>query len=247
MKAVLRSTFIYGMRILRRLAAAIGLLGFLERRRANRWCLWLRSLFAIYDFKDLCRVDLPWWTLESTDIIERFLKGRGSVRIFEYGSGASTVWLTNRAAEVISVEHDADWAAEVQDALLAIGARARVHCVPAQTASPNTDPRHRSARDGYEGLDFGAYVNSINDHEGRFDLIIIDGRCRAACLTPAIEKIRPDGLLLFDNSARQRYRQAIEGCGLTRLDTRGLTACLPYPDQTTLLSPSSEVIAGLRP
>lgn len=246
MKALLRSTFICGMRVLRKLAVAIGLLAFLERRRENRWCLWLRSLFAIYDFKDLCRIDLPWWTLESAGIVERFLRTRNSARVFEYGSGASTVWLSNRATEVISVEHDVVWATEVRGALVAMGVASQVHCVLAQAANPATEARYRSARDGHEGMDFGTYVNSIKDHDGLFDLIIIDGRCRAACLEPAIQKIKPDGLILFDNSARKRYRQAIEACALTRLDTRGLTACLPYPDQTTLLSPSPEAIMDLR-
>ena len=37
-------------------------------------------------------------------------------------------------------------------------------------------------------------------------------------------------------SPRARYRPAIEAQAMKRLELRGLTPCLPYPDQTTLLA-----------
>jgi len=42
-------------------------------------------------------------------------------------------------------------------------------------------------------------------------------------------------MILFDNSQRARYRTAIAASGLKAQMYRGLTACLPYPDETTLL------------
>jgi len=44
-----------------------------------------------------------------------------------------------------------------------------------------------------------------------------------------------DGVIVFDNSARRRYREAIEGCGLVEKKFRGLVPTLPYPDQTSVL------------
>ena len=66
--------------------------------------------------------------------------------------------------------------------------------------------------------------------------VVVDGRQRAACLEQALPKLRPGGLILFDNSGRRRYRQAIAGCGLEEQHFFGRTSCVPYPDHTSLLS-----------
>lgn len=66
----------------------------------------LRSLFTIYDVDDLIWLDLPWRTFHSIGFIERFLAKKTNASGFEFGSGASTIWLGRRAEMVVSVEHD---------------------------------------------------------------------------------------------------------------------------------------------
>jgi len=66
-------------------------------------------------------------------------------------------------------------------------------------------------------------------------LIVIDGRARPACLHHALPRLKKDGMILFANSHRRPYRRAIAEAPLKAIRTRGLTACLPYPDETTLL------------
>ena len=95
-----------------------------------------------------------------------------------------------------------------------------------------------SAKPGHEDLDFASYVGAINDVPGIFDLIVIDGRARAACLEAAVGRLADDGLIVFDNSRRRRYRAAISRSGLDERYFRGLTPSLPYPEQTSLLAPS---------
>jgi predicted O-methyltransferase YrrM len=96
----------------------------------------------------------------------------------------------------------------------------------------------RSAKRGFEGLDFTAYADAIDDVDGDFDLVVIDGRAREACLVRAIDRMADGGLVVFDNVDRARYRAAVEALG-TRLRvhwTRGRTPALPYPTRTALIS-----------
>ena len=117
---------------------------------------------------------------------------------------------------------------------LAEQGNARVELVPADT-HPDPDPRFLSGKPGYAGQTFRAYVEAIHRQEGRFDLIVIDGRARAACLERAVERLALGGLIVFDNSHRARYRRAIVRSGFRAQVTRGLVPSLPLPDQTTLL------------
>jgi hypothetical protein len=74
---------------------------------------------------------------------------------------------------------------------------------------------------------------------------VVDGRARGACLEAALAHLAADGIVVFDNSARKRYRRAIENSRLAYREFRGLTACLPYPDSTTLLSRDPSMLTGL--
>ena len=202
-------------------------------RPASRTGLWLRSLFAIYDINEMNRLDLAWWQLDGIARVDAFLDSRPGARVFEYGSGASTLWLSRRAGTVISVEHVSSWAAVVRG-LLVNAPHVRLLEVPGEPV--NDDNRgYASEKQRDRGLAFHNYVHAI-DGEEPFDLIVIDGRCRGRCLKAAKAHLKPDGLIVFDNSGRRRYRNAIGDSGMKVERLRGLTACLPYPDETTLLS-----------
>jgi hypothetical protein len=140
------------------------------------------------------------------------------------------------------VEHEEAWADVVRRHIAGLSG-VRLHVIAAEPAGDS--PRAPSGKPGYEDRDFARYVAAISDVGGRFDLIVIDGRSRTACLAAAIGHLAPGGLIVFDNSRRRRYRDAITNAGLCCLQTRGLTACLPYPDATTLLSDNADVLAAL--
>ncbi len=103
-------------------------------------------------------------------------------------------------------------------------------------AIPSDTPIVPSAKEGHTGLDFADYVATIDKVGGTFALIVIDGRAREACLTAALPRLEPGGIIVFDNSRRRRYRQAIAAAGVTERRLRGLTPALPYPDRTSVLS-----------
>lgn len=230
---MLRALYVRGMRGARWLARVSGLLGWLERRGAgSRVALWLRSMFAIYDTDDMIRLDLPWWNLEAVGVVDRFLSARPGARVLEFGSGASSTWLAKRCGELVSIEHDAQWAAIVERQLAGFP-HADLWVRP--PVMPGAGPGAvRSGKRGVEG-DFRDYVDAIDGVDGRFDVIVIDGRCRALLLGRALDRLAEGGVVVFDNSERARYRAAFERDDIEIERYRGLTACLPYPDATWLV------------
>lgn len=232
-EVIAKRGYVGAMRLARSVAVPLGALDHPASARRNRYRHWLQSLLAIYDIDALIRLDVPWWTYDAIGAVEDFLKTRRAPRVFEYGSGASTVWLAKRTAEVISVDHDAGWIEFSRPRLAELG-NARVELVPAD-AQPVSDHRYHSGKAGYRGQSFKAYAKAIDRHPGSFDLIVIDGRARAACLMQAQGRLAEGGMIVFDNSHRHRYREAIAASGLEAQVTRGLVPSLPLPDETTLL------------
>lgn len=226
--------YVSAVRAVRRALAAVGVLGLLDRWAArSRTGLWVRSLLSIYDLEDLLEYDVPWWTFEASDRVAAFLDGRPGARVFEWGSGASTVWLSRRAGTVTSVEHDAAWAQIVEPVL---PHNAEVHVVEPVAAS-GAPGQELSEKAGFEGLDFADYVAAVDETSGLFDLVVVDGRARNACFHRAINRLSPDGVLVFDNVDRERYREAIATSPVpVEVEwTRGLTPALPYPTRTALV------------
>lgn len=174
---------------------------------------WAASLLAIHQPERMIPLDCPWWNVAATREIDAFLANRPAARVFEYGSGASTAWLSRRAQEVISVEHHAGWHARLGQL---IANRANVKLWHRDLATP-------------------AYVDAIAEAGGHFDLIVVDGRDRNACLARAIPYLKPGGRILFDDTGRLRYRSAIKSCRLQEHRYFGRSYCVPYPDFSSIL------------
>jgi Methyltransferase domain len=209
----------------------VGLLPDRPPGRDRRVRHWAYSLTCAHDWAGLAALDVPWWTYRAIDAVDGWLVARERpVRVFEYGAGASTLWLARRADEVLSVEHDVGFAALLAEPLAAAG-NVTLQVVP---PVPARDPLVASAKEGYAGLDFADYAAAITPH-GVFDLVVVDGRARQACLGNALPHLQPDGMVVFDNSARRRYRSAISAASVRETRLRGLTPTLPYPEQTSLL------------
>ena len=228
----MKSLYIRLVRLLGGAARTLGLLGLLERRaQGSRTAAWLVSLVAIHDVDGLQRLDVPWWTFDAADLVESWLLVHPGARVFEWGSGASTLWLAARAGSVHSVEHHAGWAEVLAPWL---PANVVLHVVEAPAS---TQPRLVSAKPGHAGMDFTDYVAAIDDVPGDFDVVVIDGRAREACLARAVDRLAPGGVIVFDNVDRKRYVAAIQTLGdrLSMTLTRGLTPALPYPTRTALL------------
>lgn len=227
----IRTVYIGTMRLLRRLLDSLGALDRMEMssRPAIRH---LRTMLAIYDTVDLVHLGLPWWTYKAIDRVEGFLQGRDA-RVFEYGSGASTVWLAQRAGEIYSVEHDEEFANLVGSLISGFDNVTLLTVPPKEAMGSAAAP---SGRRGYENMDFIEYVETIGQVGGEFDLIVVDGRARVSCALWAFRYLKPGGILLFDDLRRNRYRSIFEMIGGRVEVLSGAKPCIPYRDTTALIS-----------
>jgi hypothetical protein len=210
-----------------------GLLDKLERSESPR-ARHVRTLFSIFDAEEMVRMDLAWWSYPAMQRVDEFLADRPGARIFEYGAGASTLWLAKRAAQIDSVEHDVQWAESVKEMLTDGPGNAKLHVVPPTVATADTTVR--SGRVGHTDLDFANYVSTIDEVGGPFDLIVVDGRARVDAFRRALDHLADDGVVVFDNIKRKRYWDVLSAMPGLRIELlKGGTPTLPYPTTTGLI------------
>lgn len=143
---------------------------------------------------------LPWFTYPSIAFLGPRL--RADMCVFEYGSGNSTRWWSERVAKVVSCEHDKAWHERMRPLLPA-----------------NVDYRHFELEEG------GAYSQEILRHRAEFDIVVIDGRDRVNCARNCLGALRPGGVVVWDNSDRDIYAAGYEflvASGFRRLDFWGM-------------------------
>lgn len=125
-------------------------------------------------------------------------------RLFEWGTGRSTVWFAARVGEMIAIEHDLGWF-ERTSAELAASALYNVDyrlCVP----STPTSTYDGSPESTLSKPEFANYVSQIDEYpDGYFDVIAIDGRERVGCAQHAVPKVAPNGCIILDDTRRARY------------------------------------------
>jgi predicted O-methyltransferase YrrM len=110
-------------------------------------------------------------------------------RIFEYGTGGSTMLLARRCRELVSVENDPDWLLKTQDAVTKAGLT-NVHFV----MEPDTRTPSAAA---------SAYCRTL---DAVYDVIFVDCFCnfseadlRAPCFARAEQFIAPAGIIVLDD------------------------------------------------
>ncbi len=143
---------------------------------------------------------LPWFTYPAIS----FLNGKiqSDMTVFEYGSGNSTLWWAQKVSFVVSYEHDSSWYSSLKEQ------------VPA-----NVEYRHCDLEYG------GEYCQSILGYNDRFNILVIDGRDRVNCAKNSLGALREDGVVIWDNSQRERYQDGYSFLlhnNFRRLDFEGL-------------------------
>jgi hypothetical protein len=148
----------------------------------------------------------PWLPFAVADWLQHYLNRKSNV--FEWGSGGSTIFLSDRAGQVFSVEHDHKWYALVSKALAERGitnCSYQLHEPKPIAGTLSPTDQSQSSRfiydDYYPGTTLDEYVRAIDVHpDHTFDLVLVDGRVRTECIQHAIPKIKPGGYLMLDNS-----------------------------------------------
>jgi predicted O-methyltransferase YrrM len=175
---------------------------------------------------------LPWVTYEGRAFLRRImLPGK---RVFEFGSGGSTIFAAERVAELVTAEHDREWADRVADEVKRRGLRnwrlllgePQTSDGPEAPESDSADPRvYRSSDPEYRDYHFRDYAASIDEFpEGYFDVIMIDGRARPSCFVHALPRLNAGGYLVLDNAERDEYRtihQQLADLGWEKQDFSG--------------------------
>lgn len=178
---------------------------FKELRYFKTWYKYRNSAEGTLFYK------IPWLVFGSIDFLNDWLTK--NMKVFEYGSGGSTLYFSNHVDSVYSVEHDPEWFTITRKAI-AENSLQNVNyklIEPQAYANYNKDnyliiKECISSRAEFVGRDFKEYVNEIeNFKDSFFDLVIVDGRARQSCIAKAIQKIRKGGLLLLDNAEREFY------------------------------------------
>jgi hypothetical protein len=153
----------------------------------------------------------PWISFNAIEFLNHIV--RKDMRVFEYGSGGSTLFWVSRVGEVVSVEHDLSWYTNMKKKLDQL----QIKHVRYILAEPEPDPRFQekkfenpddfiSSDDSFSGKNFERYVKSIDAFpDNYFDIIIVDGRARPSCIQHGMPKLNKNGWLIIDNSERAYY------------------------------------------
>lgn len=168
---------------------------------------------------------IPWFTYPSIEFIEP--RVQRTWRVFEWGSGNSSLWWSSRVASVCSVEHDYNWFLRT-------------------TAKLNVN-NHLD----YE-VDMRGYIESIRHHyketEIGFDVIIIDGEWRNECAQIAANYLSPKGFIIFDNTDRRMFEPGsafLSSLGFMRIDFHGLIPSYLYRNCTSIFTRSTDLLMGI--
>lgn len=146
---------------------------------------------------------IPWLTKSAVCFLDGFVKE--GMKVFEYGSGASTIYFTKKDVILYSVEHDRKWYVNVIAKVPEVNSKINLILrEPLLIESNLLKSSVLSNKDNrFINHDYRDYSEAILDHpDSFFDLILIDGRVRLECLKNSLPKLKVDGLLVFDNSDR---------------------------------------------
>ena len=144
---------------------------------------WLESLKRGYPCNSEGDI-VPWMNYP----IVEFLKERlhKDLAVFEFGSGYSTIFYAKLTKRVTSVEHNQTWYEKLK------------HDVP-----DNVELRLIRDVKSHE------YCQSVCADQVKYDLVVVDGRERVRCIKESIKCLSKTGVVLLDDSHRERYQEGI--------------------------------------
>lgn len=141
---------------------------------------------------------VPWWTYPSVQFIGPRINRE--MLVFEYGSGASTLWWAERVRAVIACEYDETWYRRMSGI---IPGNVKLIHMP----------------------DKASYARQILGGNACLDVVGIDGEERVECARLCVRVLKPDGVIVWDNSDRTRYQEGFDFLAsrkFRRLDFSGL-------------------------
>ncbi|MBI5007631.1 MAG: SAM-dependent methyltransferase [Nitrosomonadales bacterium] len=141
--------------------------------------------------------ELPWYTYPAIEYLTSF--DFRDCDVFEFGSGNSSLFWSERARSVFSVEDNLEW-----------------HEAVNRKKRKNQTLIHRKDESGY--------VNSLAEQDRSFEIIVIDGKWRMQCAEMAIRHLKDGGMIVLDNSDRtieKKCGEFLREQGLVQIDFSG--------------------------
>lgn len=154
---------------------------------------------------------LPWYTYSFIKFISPRLSKNFSV--FEFGSGNSTFWISNKIKFIKSVEHDKAWYEKVK-----INLPVNAELV-------------------YKEVENDSYAKEAGVAGNKYEIIIIDGVDRNNCVYESINSLASNGVIIFDNSERKEYSESINFLskeGFKKIDFWGMGPVTPINSCTSV-------------
>jgi len=155
-------------------------------------------------------VELPWLVFGAIYFLNNWLKPQ--YRIFEYGTGGSTLYFARRCHEVVSVENDAEWLRKTQNVARASGLPNLRFIMEPNTRTPSAVA--------------SPYCQTL---AAVYDVILVDCFCnwpegdlRAPCFARAEHFISPGGIIVLDDPL---MCPVISTKSKRHLEFRGLKPC----------------------
>lgn len=187
------------------------------------WGSWILGDSTCDLFYDESKNINPWWSYSIIKIIEE--RVRPEMRVFEYGAGNSTLFWGRYVKDVVAIEYDYDWYRNMK-----------------QIIPENVELKYLELEYG------GAYCEAILGEKEEFDIVVIDGRDRVRCAKNAVNKIKEEGVIIWDDTDRDSYREGYEylkSKGYKMLELLGGTYGLVAHEQSTSIFYKEKNIFGL--
>lgn len=158
---------------------------------------------------------LPWYTYPAIEYLMQF--DYSQKKIFEFGCGYSSLFWSERAQNVISIEDNPKWYEKWRQ----------------EFKEKNLDIRWRDEGEIYE--------KAVFEDGDKYDVIVIDGKRREKCCETAISNLASGGMIILDDSDRintsQEYVDAVKilkAANLIQVDFYGFCPMNNYTKTTSL-------------
>jgi hypothetical protein len=164
---------------------------------------------------------LPWYTYPSIEFISELnLHGK---TVFEWGSGYSSIFWSQKAKSVISIEDNAEWFK-------------KINLIKKRNNDILLKPKKLE------------YIRIIAHFQTKFDIIIIDGKYRKRCAEVSVNYLNEGGLIILDNSDRYpEICKKLSESGLKQINFTGFGPINSYVWTTSLFFSKESNFLRIKP
>ncbi len=141
-----------------------------------------------------------------------------NMRVFEYGSGTSTLFFSKNVKRLISIEYLSKRFNQTADALnhfrkMTIATADITHELiegeERKVSYPYSYESYGTTDKTFQYHSFEKNVKAIKKYHN-IDMVLINGRSRSSCIKEAVGKIKKGGYLILNNSLREEYQNAAD-------------------------------------